>query len=138
MATQAVAGRIGFMAISATSTGTAAEIAEIRGWNLQVTRADIDATSNDSSGWHEGVAGIAGWTATFNAVYARTDNEQVLLRESLSSAATRFYTLQPTTAQSAKWTGTGRLTQYDVGGTHDGIALFNCSVVGTGALTYTT
>lgn len=138
MASQAIAGRIGFVGLSLTSTGTSAEIGEIRDWRIQVRREEIDVTSNDSSGWHENIGGIGGWTGTVAAMYARTDQEQVYLRESLSSAATLFFTFHPTTAQTAKWTGLARLTNYDVGGAHDGATLFNCEFVGTRALTYTT
>ena len=137
MATGAIAGRIGFLGIAATSTGTSAEVGEIRNWNIEVNQAQIDCTSNDSSGWNEVIAGIRNWRITAEAMYAR-ENEQVLLRESLSSAATRFFTVHPSTAVTAKWTGTGRIESYTVGGTHDGAALFNMVIAGTAALTYTT
>lgn len=138
MASAAIAGRIGFVGLSLTSTGTSAEIAEIRDWRLSVKREEIDVTSNDSSGWHENIAGIGGWSGTASAMYVRTDNEQVFLRESLSSAATLFFTFRPSTAASALWSGTARVVNYDVGGAHDGATLFNVEFVGTRSLTYTT
>lgn len=138
MATAAITGRLGFVGLSLTSTGTAAEIAEIRDWRINIQRPTIDVTSNDSSGWHETLAGIASWTGTVAAMYARTDQEQVYLRESLSSAATLNFTFHPSTAVSAKWVGLGRVTSYDVGGTHDGATLFNVEFEGTRSLVYTT
>lgn len=137
MATAAVTGRLGFLGISATSTGTSAEVGEVRNYSIEVSQAQIDATSNDSSGWVENLAGIRSWRITAEAMYAR-ENEQVLLRESLSSAATRYFTVQPSTAVTAKWTGTGRIESYTVGGTYDGAALFNLVIAGNGALAYTT
>lgn len=137
MATAAQAGRVGFLGIAATSTGTSAEVGEVRQWAIDVTQDNIDASSNDSSGWNEFLAGQRGWQITAQALYAR-ENEQVLLRESLSSAATRFFTLQPSTAVTAKWTGTGRVASYRVGGTHNDVVLFDLVIQGTAALTYTT
>lgn len=136
MATAGMAGRLGFLGIAATSTGTSAEVGEVRNWAIDVSQNNIDASSNDSSGWNEFLAGQRGWQITAQAVYAR-ESEQNLLRESLSSAATRYFTLHPATSASQKWVGTGRIASYRVGGSHDGVALFDMVIQGTAALTYT-
>src|SRR5574338_328852 len=116
MATQAIAGRIGFLGIAATSSGTSLEIGEIRDWSIKVDQAMIDASSNDSSGWNEHIPGQRGWSISISGIYARSDVEQVALRESLSSAATRYYTVRPSTSQTQLWRGTGYVENYSVGG----------------------
>lgn len=136
MATAGMAGRIGFLGISATSTGTSSEVSEIRNWSIDVTANQIDASSNDSSGWNEFLAGQRAWSITAQAVYTRGTNQN-LLRESLSSAATRYFTLQPATSASQKWAGTGRIASYRVGGTYDNIVLYDFVVQGTAAVAYT-
>lgn len=136
MATGGMAGRTAFLGIAATSTGTSAEVGEVRNWAIDVTQNNIDVSSNDSSGWNEFLAGQRGWQITGQAVYAR-ETEQNLLRESLSSAATRYWTLHPATSATQKWTGTGRMASYRTGGSYDGIALFDFVIQGTAALTYT-
>ena len=138
MATQAVAGRIAFLGYAATSSGTAAEIAEVRNFTLNTEQAQIDASSNDSSGWNENLAGQRGWSAQFESVYARTDTEQVALRKSLSSGTVRYFQLRPSTAQNALWKGYAFVENYSIGGSYDNIVLFNMTLRGTRALTYTT
>ena len=136
MATGAQTGRIGFLGISATSTGTSSEIGEIRDWSIDVTQDQIDASSNDSSGWNEYLAGQRSWQLTGKALYVSAEADQNLLRESLSSAATRYYTLRPSTTLTTKWAGTGRMASYRVGGTYNDVALFDFVVQGTAAVTY--
>lgn len=136
MATQAIAGRIGFLGIAATSSGTASEIGEVREWSINVTQDMLDASSNDSSGWNEFIAGQRAWTITFGAVYAR-EADQNLLRESLSSAASRYFTLRPSTAVSTLWRGTGFVTNYSVSGQTNDVVVTDMAIQGTRALVYT-
>ena len=138
MATQAIAGRIGFLGIAATSSGTSLEIGEIRDWALNVEQGMIDASSNDSSGWNEFIPGQRTWSATISGIYARSDLEQVTLRESLSSAATRYYTIRPSTSQTQLWRGTGYVSSYSVSGRTDDATVSDFVIQGTRALVYTT
>lgn len=138
MATGGIAGRRGFFGIAATSSGTAGKIGEVRNWEVNPTMAPIDATSNDSSGWEEVIQGNRAWTMTAEAIYLGSNANQVQLRETLSSGATRHFTIRPTTSASALWRGTGYVTSYTVGGTHDNIILTNVQIKGTRAFTYTT
>lgn len=138
MATQAIAGRIGFLGIAATSSGTSLEVGEIRDWSIAVEQNMIDASSNDSSGWNEFIPGQRGWSITIGGVYARGDLEQVALRESLSSAATRYYTVRPSTAQTQLWRGTGYVENYSVSGNTNDATLSDFTIRGTRALVYTT
>lgn len=138
MATQAQAGRIGFLGIAATSSGTSLEVGEIRDWSIAVEQNMIDASSNDSSGWNEQIPGQRGWSVTIGGIYARTDLEQVTLRESLSSAATRYWTVRPTTSASALWRGTGYVENYSVSGNTNDVVVSDFTIRGTRALVYTT
>lgn len=138
MATAGVAGRIGFLGVIATSSGTHGEVAEIRNFNLTIDQAQIDASSNDSSGWNEFLAGQRGATLTAEAVYARTDAEQVMIREALSSGVIRNWLLRPTTSASALWRFNGYVENYSISGSYDNITVTNFSVRASRAVTYTT
>lgn len=138
MATQAITGRIGFLGIAATSSGTSLEVGEIRDWSIAVEQNMIDASSNDSSGWNEHIPGQRSWSVTIGGVYARTDLEQVTLRESLSSAATRYWTVRPTTSASQLWRGTGYVENYSVSGNTNDAVVSDFTIRGTRALVYTT
>ena len=135
MASVAVAGRIAFVGVAATSTGVLAEIGEVRNWSVDVTQNQIDVTSNDSSGWVENIAGIRGFTMSWDAIYARTDAEQVLLRKSLSSGTIRFFSIRPTTASAALWSGNGFVESYKVSGAYTDATLHSMVIRGTRSLT---
>jgi hypothetical protein len=64
MATTAISGKNG----SITPTGTGAVGAEVKSWDNS-TELDLeDATSFDSAGWKEFVAGLSGSSGSFSAV----------------------------------------------------------------------
>ena len=69
-------------------------------------------------------------------MYAR-EAEQNLLRESLSSAATRYFTVRPSTSVSTLWRGTGYVENYSVSGQTNDVVVTDMTIRGTRALTYT-
>jgi predicted secreted protein len=138
MATQAITGRIGFVAMAGSSTGTLAEIGEVRNYALNVTHREIDATSNDSSGFDEFIDGQKGWELTCEALYARTDAEQKALRQALISGASKYFQLRPSTAVAANWRGHGYVRNFGIQGAHDGAVVANFEMKGTRAVTYST
>lgn len=138
MATAGIAGRRGFFGVAATSSGTSTRVGEIRDFEVNPTMSPIDATSNDSSGWEEIIQGNRAWTMTAEAIYLSANASQVLIRETLSSGATRHFTIRPTTGGTALWRGTGFVTSYNVRGTQDGVQLTNVQIKGTRAFVYTT
>src|SRR3990167_10094039 len=112
MATAALHARKGFLGFAATSSGTAAEIGEVRNATFILTHRPIDATSFDSSGWDESIDGSRGATITFGSIYARTEAEQLNLRKTLGSTGpgTRHYPFRPSTAQTQLWRFQGCIT----------------------------
>lgn len=138
MATQAIAGRLAFWGYAATSSGTPAEVAEVKSWGINPTADMIDVSSNDSSGFNEFLTGQRGWTAQFNGVWARTDAEQVALRKALIAGTKIYMSLRPSTAASALFKGNIYVENFEVSGSFDKETLTSMTVRGTGNLTYTT
>lgn len=144
MATQAIQGRKGTLAVmSASSSATTTLVAEVKDYKFSVTQDIIDATSNDSSGWKEGISGVRNWSLDIGAILAYKDTEQTTIRKALSSGTLRFFILTPTTKGSTggsvtqKYKGWGNIKGYDVSSNQNAAWLANFSVEGTRALVYT-
>lgn len=138
MATAALAGRKAFWGYAATSSGTPAEVAEVKSWSINPTQAMIDVSSNDSSGNNEFIPGQFGWTATFNGVYTASDAEQIALRKALINKTKVYMSLRPSTATTPLWKGNVYVENWTVSGSFDKEILNDLTVRGTGPLTYTT
>jgi predicted secreted protein len=137
MATGAQAGRIGAI-YQGNTTSAFTKIGEVRNWRITLTHRPIDATSNDSSGWDESIKGQQAGTLSWEALYLSGNAAQKEVRKQFSTSGSQTYRLYPSSAGTAKWTFTGWLTQFSVGGSHDQPALFNGEIQGTGSFTYTT
>lgn len=139
MPSAALAGRRGSIALSATSTGTVSEIAEVRNWEINPSQEHIDVTSFDSGGNAEFIAGRKSWTASIGALFVSTEADQNIVREMFSSGGIKkWFSLFPSTTKTTKWTGYAFVQNYRVGAADDNSpVLFDVSLQGTGAFVYT-
>lgn len=142
MPTQAIAARAGVLALSTgAAAGNANTLAELRNIRIRVNHDQIDATSNDSSGWNEYLRGSRGWTATAESLYASSSG---MTYHIFADAVINDYAVsvlfQPTTAATATYcyTGTAHITDFEIGGDSKGLFVNNVNLQGTGALTYAT
>lgn len=142
MPTGAIAARAGVIALSTGASAASSEaIAELRNIRIRVNNVQIDASSNDSSGWDEFILGQRGWTATAESLYATSSGNQYHLWveavEDGTALACRFF---PSTAASAthNWSGSAYIEDYELGGDTAGLFLNNVTIRGNGALTYST
>lgn len=142
MATAAIAARAGLIALSTgTSASSTEAIAELRNIRLRVTNNQIDASSNDSSGWDEFILGQRGWTATAESLYATSSgNLYHLWVEAVEDGTAMAFRFMPSTASSAtqNWSGSAYIEDYDIGGDTAGLFMNNVTIRGNGALTYST
>lgn len=139
MATAGLAGRKASLAVmAASSSATTTVLAEVRSYKFSVTADQIDATSNDSSGWKEVIPGRRGFTLDIAAILANTDAEQTTLVKALSSGTKKFFVLTPATSITQKYKFWGDIKSYDVDIKENDVQLKNFSIEGTRALTYTT
>jgi len=138
MASGAVAGRYADITIAATSTSAATALAEAQSWEVNVNQDLIDATSFDSGGNADFIPGRRSFTVRIGALYVSSDADQNVLREALSSGATRWVSLYPTTAAGTRWQGTVFTQTYSVGAGGDNDPhLFNVTLQSRGGLVYT-
>lgn len=139
MATAGVVARKAFLAFAATSSGTAAEIGEVRNFRMQIEHEPAVATSFDSSGWQEVLEGTRKATVSFDAVYARAEAEQLALRKTVGSTGitSRHWTVRPSTAQNQLWRFQGFVTSLELTAEENAVVAHNFTITNTRAVTFT-
>lgn len=137
MATSSVAGYRGLLKLSTSSTGgSLTAIAELRNFSIKYDRPELDATSHESSGFREVIAGSANWTATADYLTVQTNTTQKNAYDLLYNQTKVSGEFIPTGSSSdGYYTGSCYVTSWDLGAPHDGVTASNISIVGTGALT---
>lgn len=142
MATQAIAGRRGYIGFAATSSGAVSEVGEATEYQILVEQAQADASSFDSSGWNEHVpvtrqwqlaysilptsgnftTGVAGWSKFLEGAYTK-----------------RWMTLYPTTGSTGvRWRGTVLAESGEITGDMGDVMRMDFVYQGHGALLYST
>lgn len=136
MATSAIAGYKGVLALSTAAGGTVTEVGEIRNFNLSVEHAEIDATSHDSSGDREVIGGVGSWSGTAEWLHVQADVEQIEAYDVLVGRTKIDMEFYPTgSSGDGYYSGDGFLTGWELASPNDDAAAANISFVGTGALT---
>ena len=141
MPTNVFSGRQAFLAVAATSSGTATAFGALQGFTLTVTRGNIEVFHQDTSGWTENFPGNASWGLTADTMIFSTNatQEQDTLRLGLSSERRQYFTIKNSTASTAdsSWTqaGNGIVTGWTWSGDQSSPQVHNFSIVGDGVLT---
>lgn len=104
-----------------------------RGATLNMGTDEIDTTSKDSAGWHEGLPSIRNWSLDFDALLIQGDAGLTAL-ENMFMNHTQVQ-VRLSTPSAATYTGKATLTDFSYEGPHDGEATASGSLTGTGALT---
>lgn len=141
MATAAISGRSGSFYLTTGSTSAAQdEVAELRSFNLKVSRPNIEATNNDSSGWFEGIAGIGKWSGDIQFIHGSTVAGNVTVRTALLTPAQINCIFRPSTGTGSTylWRGTAQITDWGITGETAGAFLMTASVEGVNGLTEST
>jgi hypothetical protein len=138
MATSSIAGYKGVAAFS-TATGQAVTgLVEMRNFNLTAEHAEIDATSHDSSGDREVIAGTGNWSGTVEFLHVQaeaTHQELVDVLLARTKIDAEFY---PTGSSSdGYYSGSGYFNSWELASPNDDAEAANAALVGTGALTRT-
>lgn len=137
MATSAIAGYKGVLTIS-TSTGAGSEIAEIRNFSVSAEHAEIDATSHDSSGDREVIAGVGSWSMTADYLHVQGSTDHQAIFDLLAGRTLALTELFPTGSSSdGYYSGLGFMGSWELSAPNDDAAAANISFVGSGALTRT-
>lgn len=119
------------------NTGTDASpvwttVAGQRDATLKMGIDEIDVTSKDSAGWHEGLPSIRNWSVDFDALLIEADAGQVAV-EAMYLNKTQVK-LEILTAAAVTYIGKATLTDLSYGMPNEGEATFAGTFTGTGAL----
>jgi hypothetical protein len=90
MATAGIAGYSGFLYAGPT-TGSITKIAELREWTLSAEMSEIDATSHDSSGTREVIAGVRSWSGSAEFLHAGSSTQLQLHDMMVGGTPATFY-----------------------------------------------
>ena len=136
MATSALAGYKGLLTTSTASGGAKTRVAEVRDYTLSVEHAEIDATSHDSSGTREVIAGIDSWTGSAELLHVQSNATHKALFDVLTGKTKIDFEFAPTgSTADGTYSGSGFVTGFEVGAPNEDALNTSVNLVGTGALT---
>ena len=136
MATASLAGYKAFLSISTASGQSKTRVAELRDYTLTVEHAEIDATSHDSSGTREVIAGIDSWSGSAELLTVLANTEQKELYDVTVAKTLVDFEFVPTGSSSdGSFSGSGFMRTHEQGAPNEDALNTNVSIVGSGALT---
>lgn len=100
---------------------------------LNMSTDEIDTTSKDSQGWHEGLPSLRNWSLDFDALLIQGDAGLEALENAFMNQTQVQVRLA--TPSGATYTGKATLTDFSYEAPYDGEATASGSLTGTGALT---
>lgn len=106
------------------SVSAGALVAGIKSWTLDYTVDMLDTTDFGSSGDKEYIAGLKGWSGTFDGN-----------KDGLAQALGASVTLTLTETASVNWQGKAFLTGLAINTAVDGLVGYSYTYMGTGSIT---
>lgn len=138
MATSALAGYKGLLTTSTASGGSKARLAEVMDYTLTVEHAEIDATSHDSSGTREVIAGIDSWSGSAELLHIQAGSSvgtvNALLDVLLGKTLIDFEFAPTGSTADGTYSGSGFVTNFEVNAPGEDALNTSISFVGTGAI----
>ncbi|RLB94227.1 MAG: hypothetical protein DRH26_01760 [Deltaproteobacteria bacterium] len=134
--TSAIPGFDGQIYISTDGGSNYSKIAEIRDMTLTVENEIIDATSHDSGGWREYIAGLKNWKLSGGNLYIAADAGQVKAFTALTGDTKVRVQFNPkdTTGLDQYW-GDAYVNSQELNAPNDDAADMSYEITGTGAIT---
>lgn len=136
MATSAVAGYKAILQLSTAASGSKTAVAELRNFSIKMDRPEIDATSHESSGFKEAIAGTANWGGTADYLHVQTNATHKAAFDLLTAGTKIDAQFVPTGSTSdGTFSGSLYLTSWDMSSPIGDATASNIAFVGTAALT---
>lgn len=139
MATSAIAGYKGALMFSTSTGGTVTRAAEITDWNLDITHDEIDATSHDSSGTRERIAGIDSWEGSAEMLHVMSSGDAGSANAifDIITAKTKIdFEFYPTgSSDDGYYAGEGFFTGFNLSSPAEDALATSLSFIGSGQLT---
>lgn len=133
---RAVAGYKAALHMSTAEGGSVARVAELTNFALRPTHSPVNATSHDSSGDRELVPGTGQWSATADLLWVQDSTTHQPVADVLSGRAkvdAEFY--MSGSSSDGYYSGTGYVTQLELGAPNEEALNAGVSLEGDGALT---
>lgn len=135
MATAALAGYKAVLSLSTSTGGSVTKIAELRDYTMSVEHAEIDATSHDSSGDREIIAGTGSWNGSAELLTVISDATQKAAFDLLTARTKVDAEFYPTGSSSdGFFSGEIFFTGFDMSAPNDDALATSISFAGTGVL----
>ncbi|MAN76868.1 MAG: hypothetical protein CML24_06665 [Rhizobiales bacterium] len=114
-------------------------LGETRDSTLTVNQAEIDATSYDSQGWMEYIAGLKSWELSTESLYLANNNPgnpgQLAVWDALIAAQVLLWRFVPKNqAGLLGYQGSGFATSFEVNPPVDDAVTLSLSIIGTGPI----
>lgn len=136
MATSSLAGYKALLTLSTASGQAKTRLAELRDYTMTLEHAEVDATSHDSSGTREVVAGTDSWTGSAELLHVQANETHQELFDVLSGKTKVDFQFAPTGSSSdGSYSGSGFITSFELGAPNEDALNSNVNFVGTGTLT---
>lgn len=113
----------------------AAEIGGQRGATLNRSGETIDATTKDSSGWKENIAGLKEWGVDCDGLVVVDDTAYAALEAAFMASSE--VTVEVAMPSGKKYSGSGIITDFPIEAPYDDGVTYSVSIVGNGELTQT-
>jgi predicted secreted protein len=111
------------------------KVAEITNWTLDIEADMLESTNFDSNGWREYIAGLKGWTGSFEGQWKMSDiNGQKALQDALLGGTTVSIKLDVNGTNN--YTGSAFISTQGIETPVDDIVSVSFDFQGTAALTY--
>lgn len=136
MATNALAGYKAKLMFSTSTGGSVTALAELRDYTLSLEHSEIDATSHDSSGTREVIAGTDQWSGSAEVLHVMSNATHKNAFDLLTGKTKFDMEFYPTGSSSdGLFSGSAFFTTFEMGAPNDDARAVNVSFVGSGALT---
>ena len=136
MATSAVAGYKALMQTSTASGQNSSTVAELTDYTLTTNHAEIDATSHDSSGTREIIAGVDSWEGSATLQHVQDETSHQELHDVLTGKTKLDFVFIPTgSTGDGTFSGSGFVTTYEVTAPNEDSLGANVNFAGTQGLT---
>lgn len=110
-------------------------VAGQRNATLTMSTDEVDITSKNSNGWHEGLPSIRSWSIEFDALLIEDDDGLAAIEDAFMNGTQ--VQVQIVTPAGNKYDGNATLTDFSYEGPYDGEATASGTLTGSGALTKT-
>ena len=135
MSTSAIPGFNGQVFISIDGGTNYKKLGELRDMTINIEAELIDATSHDSGGWREFIAGLKNWSISHEGLFIETNVGQADARSALLNDTALKVRFRPKDlATKVQFSGDAFMSSEEQANPNDDASTFSTEIQGTGPL----